>query len=319
MAHHHSYNIMRSIKTLLVATGLSLAFGPSVFSQTSNPNEVVITGVRFAYPLVEKWIGEYKAANPQAQIRIETRTVTDPQKYDLLIEAYEQEKEVKETREYISIARYALLPIANAKSVFAKEYADKGLNEKTYKQVFFHDIYAEKDKSLTTPYTVYTRLQKAGAPITFAKYFGYEQKDIKGKTIAGADEHLIKALLKDETGITYTIPGLAFDLSTRKPTEGIALIPVDLDGNGRISKEEKSLENLDQVLANIENEKVRNVPVEYIHLSIDKHNSNPEAKKFLLWVAENAHKDLQQFGYLKPDPKRLQDEKQKVERFAAVK
>lgn len=310
---------MKSIKTLLVATGLAFSIGQNGFSQTSNPNEVVITGVRFAYPLLEKWIGEYKAANPQAQVRIETRTVTDPQKYDLLIEAYEQEKEVKETREYISVARYALLPIANAKSAFAKEYAEKGLVEKNYKQIFFHDIYAEKDKSLTTPFTIYTRLQKAGAPVTFAKYFGYEQKDIKGKAIAGADEHLIKALLKDETGITYTIPGLAFDLQTRKPAEGIAIIPVDLDGNGRVSKEEKSLEDLDKVIAGLENEKVKNVPVEYIHLSIDKHNSNQEAKKFLLWVAANSGKDLHQFGYLKPDAKRLQDETEKLERFAAIK
>ncbi|MCE7065918.1 hypothetical protein [Dyadobacter sp. CY326] len=310
---------MKRIKTLLIATGLSLALSQGGFSQTANPNEVVITGVRFAYPLVEKWIGEYKAANPQAQIRIETRTVTDPQKYDLLVEAYEQDKEVKETREYISIARYALLPIANAKSAFAKEFGEKGLNEKTYKQIFFHDIYAEKDKTLDTPYTIYTRLQKAGAPTTFAKYFGYEQKDIKGKAIAGADEHLIKALLKDETGITYTIPGLAYDLQTRKPADGISIIPVDQDGNGRISKEERALENLDKVLASVETDKIKNVPVEYLHFSIDKHNSNPEAKKFLLWVAANADKDLHQFGYLKPDPKRLQDEKEKLERFAAVK
>lgn len=310
---------MKNFKTILLAAGLSLAALPTVFAQDPADNKVIITGVRFAYPLVDKWIKEYTAANPKAQIVIETRTVTDPQKYDLLIEAYDQDKEVKETREYISIGRYALIPVANAKSVFAKEYADEGLNEKSYKQIFFHDIYAEKDKSLTTQYTIYTRLQKAGAPLTFARYFGYEQQNIKGKAIAGADEHLIKALLKDETGITYTTPGLAYDLQSRKPVEGLTIIPVDLDGNGRVSKEEKSLENLDQVLSALEAEKIKNVPVADLHFSIDKHNSNPEAKKFLLWVAVNADKDLHQFGYLKADAKRLADGKEKLERFQAVK
>ncbi|TLV04015.1 hypothetical protein FEN17_01260 [Dyadobacter luticola] len=294
-------------------------FSGRAFSQETADNKVIITGVRFAYPLVEKWIKDYTAANPKAQIVIETRTITDPQKYDLLIEAYEQEKAVKDSREYISVGRYALLPVANSKSNFAKEYADKGLTEKTYKQIFFHDIYAEKDKSLPQDYTIYTRLQKAGAPLTFAKYFGYEQQQIKGKAIAGADEHLIKALLKDETGISYTTPGLAYDLQTRKPLDGITIIPVDLDGNGRVSKEEKSLGDLDQVLTSLEAEKIKNVPIEYVHFSIDKHNSNPEAKKFLLWVAANAEKDLRQFGYLKPDAKRLEQEKEKLERFAAVK
>jgi phosphate transport system substrate-binding protein len=108
-------------------------------------------------------------------------------------------------------------------------------------------------------------------------------------------------------------------LQSRKPIDGIAIIPVDLDGNGRVSKEEKALENLDQVITNLENNKVKNVPFEYIHFSIDKHNSNPEAKKFLLWVAANADKDLHQFGYLKAEPKRLADEKEKLERFEAVK
>lgn len=310
---------MKTFKSLLFATGLSLVASQPIFAQETSQNKVIITGVRFAYPLVDKWIKQYTAENPKAQIVIETRTITDPEKYDLLIEAYDQEKEVKEGREYVSIGRYALLPVANSKSQFAKEYSDKGLIEKTYKQIFFHDIYAEKDKSITTPFTVYTRLQKAGAPLTFAKYFGYEQQQIKGKTIAGADEHLIKALLKDDTGITYTVPGLAFDLTSRKPAEGLTIIPVDLDGNGRVSKEEKAVDNLDQFLQKLETEKVKNIPVEYVHFSIAKNNSNPEAKKFLLWVASHAEEDLHQFGYLKPEAKRLQLEKEKLERFSAVK
>ncbi|MBE9462796.1 hypothetical protein ACFP1I_30170 [Dyadobacter subterraneus] len=311
---------MKTIKSFLFAAGLAVSASPTLFAQEASQNKVVITGVRFAYPLVDKWIKQYTAENPKAQITIDARTITDPEKYDLLIEAYDQDKAVKETREYISIGRYALLPVANSTSAFAKEYGDKGLIEKTYKQIFFHDIYAEKDPTITVPFTVYTRLQKAGAPSTFAKYFGYEQQQIKGKSIAGADEHLIKALLKDDTGITYTVPGLAYDLTTRKPTEGLTIIPVDLDGNGRVSKEEKQNENLDQVLEKLEtSDKVKNVPVEYVHFSIAKNNSNPEAKKFLLWVASHAEGDLHQFGYLKPEAKRLQGEKEKLERFSAVK
>lgn len=310
---------MRTIKSLFLAAGILAAAHGNILAQEASTNKVVITGVRFAYPLVDKWIKEYTTENPKAQISIETRTITDPEKYDLLIEAYEQEKAVQETREYISIGRYALLPVANTNSAFAKEYGDKGLVEKTYKQIFFHDIYAEKDNSVTVPFTVYTRFQKAGAPLTFAKYFGYEQQQIKGKAIAGADEHLIKALLKDDTGITYTVPALAYDLTTRKPAAGLTIIPVDLDGNGRISKEEKQVENLDQVLDKLDLEKVKNVPVAYMHFSIAKNNSNPEAKKFLLWVASHAENDLRQFGYLKPEAKRLQIEKEKLEAFSAVK
>ena len=78
---------MKTLKSLLVATGVSLvAFSP-IFAQETSQNKVIITGVRFAYPLVDKWIKQYSAENPKVQVVIETRTITDPEKYDLLIEA----------------------------------------------------------------------------------------------------------------------------------------------------------------------------------------------------------------------------------------
>lgn len=155
---------------------------------------VVITGTRFAYPLIQKWIDEYNQINPSVQIIIESRGTSDPSNYDVLAEAYEQDDAVKKNREYLYLARYAILPVANSKSSFAKTYAEKGITKDLINQLFFHDMFADKDNEqrIKTPYTIYTRLQKAGAPIVFTKYFGYQQKDIKGKAIAGSDEHLLK-------------------------------------------------------------------------------------------------------------------------------
>src|SRR5690349_303278 len=56
---------------------------------------VAITGVRFAYPLVQKWIDDYAKINPEVQVIIESRGTTDPAKYDILIEAYEPDAETK--------------------------------------------------------------------------------------------------------------------------------------------------------------------------------------------------------------------------------
>ena len=239
-------------------------------------NRVIITGVRFSYPLVEQWIKRYKEAHPEANIVIESRNVSDPAKYDLLIEAYEQDATIRETREYAYVARYALLPVANAKSAFAKKFADKGLTRDLIKQIYFNDIYADKraQKKIDVNYTIYTRLQKAGAPITFAKYFGFEQANIKGNTIAGADEHLIKSLLKDTLGISYSVPGLLYNLKTRKVADGLTVIPVDTDDSGRVSDDEKFYDNLDVVLEKLQAGDLKNVPTEHIHLkpSLSKNN-----------------------------------------------
>ncbi|MCD9015264.1 hypothetical protein K7P01_07025 [Fulvivirgaceae bacterium QH1ED-6-2] len=304
-----------------IIISLALLVAASVSAQEAPKNKVIITGVRFTYPLVEHWIKGYTADHPGANVVIETRTTTDPSKYDLLIEAYEPEKAVKESRDYLYIGRYALLPVANATSAFTQAYKDKGLTKPLIKQLYFNDILADKDKQqdIKAPYTVYTRLQKAGAPVTFARYFGFEQSNITGKAIAGADEHLLKALLKDSTGLSYSVPGLLYDRQTRQPVTGLAVLPVDLDDNGKVQDSEKIFGNLDAVLTRLEEGDTRNVPVEYLHLSLSKVNTNAEALKFLLWVIEHGQEDLHEYGYLKPEPKRFDTEKEKFEQRAAAR
>jgi phosphate transport system substrate-binding protein len=283
---------------------------------------VIITGTRFAYPLIQKWIDDYNAVKPEAQVIIEARGSNDPLAYDILLEAYDQDEEVKKNREYIHVARYAILPVANSKSDFAKVYSDKGLNKDLINQLFFHDIYADKEKEqkIKVPYTIYTRLQKAGAPIVFTKYFGYEQKDIKGKAIAGSDEQLFKTILRDTTGVTYLPLTLIYDHKTGKPVDGLTVLPVDFNGNGKVNDEEKFYGNLSTVIEKLENEdskEIKNIPVEYIHLSVDKNRINPAAIEFLKWVVQNGQSDLHNFGYLKPEVNRF--EKEKFEEFASRK
>ena len=292
-----------------------LVSGSVLVQAQSTEKKVIITGVRFAYPLVEQWIAEYKKENPDVAVQIEPRSTTDPSKYDLLIEAYEPDGTLKDTREFVNVARYALLPVANAQSAFSKIYGEKGLTQPLIRQLYFNDITSNKKdrEEIKVPYTVYTRLQKAGAPVTFAHYFGFEQANIVGKAIAGADEHLIKALLKDTTGISYSVPGLLFDLKSRQTLAGLTVLPVDTDNDGKVEKEEKVIGNLDELLTQYEAGIPKNVPVESIHLSIAKNSQNAEALRFLKWVLAHDQAILHTHGFLKPEPQRFQRDKQKFD------
>lgn len=304
--------------TLLVSTG-SIVFAQGDDNKDhhsgKDPSQkvVVVTGVRFSYKLVEKWIDEYSKVNPSVQIVVEARGSNDPAKYDILAEIYEHPSDIKDTRAYVTVGRYAVFPVANTSSSFAKVYAQEGLTKQHIVQLFFHDIFAdkEKEKTIKAPYTVYTRLQKAGVPMVFSKYFGYEQKDIKGNGIAGADTHLVKALLRDSTGITYCATPVIFQ-TNGKLVDGLTVIPVDLNGNGKISDDEKFANEFDKVIEKLENAEpgtIKNIPIDYLHLSIDKENASAEAIDFLKWVNEHGQKDLHAFGFLLPEPKKVQKEK----------
>lgn len=269
-------------------------------------NIVIITGARFSYPLLQKWIDDYSKTNPDVQVIIESRGSADPAQYDILAEVYEQDASVKATREYINVGRYAVLPVANSRSAFSKYYADKGLNNDLITQLFFHDAYSEKkETAIKAPFTVYTRLQKAGAPIVFTRYFGFDQKDIKGKAIAGSDENLFKALVRDSNAVSYLPLTLLYDHVSRKQAAGITILPVDINGNGKVTDDEKFYDNLDKVIEQIEGAKnIKNIPVASLHLSVDRENAKPEAIAFLRWVRVNGQKDLHNFGYLNPDDNR---------------
>jgi phosphate transport system substrate-binding protein len=272
---------------------------------------VIVTGARFSYKLIQKWIDEYYKVNPSVQVIIDSRGSSDPTKFDVLAEAYEQDAAVKDSRAYINIGRYAILPVASAKSQFANIYSKKGLTKELIQQVYFHNLFADKEKEeeVKAPYTVYTRLQKAGAPMVFARHFGFEQKDINGKGIAGSDEHLIKALSRDSTGISYLPLSLIYDPETKKPLDGLTVLPVDADGNGKVSDEEKFYSSSTDVIQKLESspaKTLKNIPVEYLHLSIDKKTASPDAIAFLKWVNENGHNYLNEFGFLKPEPGKIE-------------
>lgn len=319
------------IRKILVS-GLLLAFSLPVSAQ--NPNQtlggpsaetqkvVVITGARFSYRLVEHWIEAYRKVTPDVQIIVEARGSGDPLNYDILAEVYEHPEAIKETRQYLYIARYAVLPVARTGSAFASHYADKGLNHDTFKAVFFHDIFAQdrKQKPIAQPFTVYTRMQKAGVPTVFANHFGYDQKDIKGTGIAGADSHLLKALLRDSVGVSYLPTPLIYDELTGKPIDGLTVLPADLDGNKKITDNEKVYDHIDDAARALEALKVndaRNIPMGYLHLSVDSKRAGDEAIDFLKWIQEKGLKDLHRFGYLLPDPARL--EENSIKAFASRK
>ncbi|HYG00868.1 MAG TPA: hypothetical protein VD927_00425 [Chryseosolibacter sp.] len=288
------------------------AFISRVFAQEVPPEQpvegervIIVTGARFSYNLVQRLIDEFNKEYPNVQIIIEARGSNDPENYDVLAEVYKHDEKRATAREYLYIARYAIVPIASSHSQFARIYQEKGLTTQLIRQIFFNNVFAdhEDEEKLRAPFTVYTRFQKAGAPKVFADFYGFEQNDINGKAIAGSDEHLLKALLRDSTAISYLPMPVVYDNITGQVRDGVTVIPTDLDGNGKVKADERGFYiSLRTATLALENEKKSlNIPVGYLHLSVDKQNNNTSLKLFLRWVSQNSDRFVKEYGYLKTD------------------
>jgi ABC-type phosphate transport system substrate-binding protein len=91
-------------------TGLFLLLG-ILASQAQDKPKVNISGTKFTYPLVEKWIIEYRKTYPTADIQLVSNA---GESVTIQIIAYHPESSTfGENKQIIPVSRFALLPVGN--------------------------------------------------------------------------------------------------------------------------------------------------------------------------------------------------------------
>lgn len=294
-----------------------------VFSQNAADKKIIITGSRFTYPLLEQWIAAFKEVHPEIEFKIIPRGGPNVDSANLVFNAHKlRSEEIKPGYYAVNIARYALLPFANAKNPQTEQWQKKGIKEKDLKKVFFkkYDPFStqeeaenEKPKNKNAYHSVvYTRAQKACAPIAFASHYGFEQDDIVGKPIGGDDKHLITAIERDTNGVSYNNLNLLYDGKTKLVKNNLAIIPIDLNENGKLDKDENFYGNLDQVIARLESSKIPQIPLEYINVlySTQTIENNANVALFLEWIFTNGQKYNHQLGFLEFEPGAIERQKE---------
>lgn len=293
----------------------------TVFASESKANQpVLISGTKFTYPLIEKWIAEYAKINPNANIRLASKKdATQPA--DLNIIAHQPTKEdLTENKEIIYAGRYALLPVTNTNNPILLAARKKGLNKKDIDKLFFEvvnydDEPAAKEKQKFTA-TIYARDNQACASTALAEYFGHASSEIRGKKVLGDDIYLLSAIKKDSIGLAYNNLGYLFDTNTRKLKEGIALLPLELKRETR----DILTGNLDFVIDLLEKNHIETIPVEKIGFIYSQQTARKEVSDFLKWVLTDGQKFNHSEGFLNLDKQSLAEQTSILsEKFLSLK
>lgn len=304
----------------LVCSCGRLKRGGEVSGETQK-ERLQISGSFALYPLAVKWAEEFQKIHPEVKIDISgggsgkgmTDVLTGMVDIGLLSRSMYQE-EVKKGGRAIAVVKDAVLPTINIDNPVFADIRKKGLSLPKAQGLWggeFSTWGEVLDSQCQIPVHIFTRSDACGAAETFAEWLGKRQEDLAGTAVFG-DPGLAAAIQNDKVGIGYNNIAYVYDLYTRKPYEGLAVIPIDLDGNGNIDRNEDFYDTSHHLSNAIEEGKYPTPPARELYMVI-KERPTGIVKEFLRYVLTQGQKFVYEIGYIPMPAQRLELELKKLE------
>jgi phosphate transport system substrate-binding protein len=290
-----NYSKLFTASALLLGIVVASSFIKQGYQRKAEKKVINITGTRFFYPLVEKWAAEFKKENPDVDIVIKYGL----QNADISMTGTPVEKENSDKGKYVAVSQFAIVAIINEKNPAWAELQKRGLSKADFERIYFRGENQENNfafgGSTSVPIRVYAR--GACASATFSKHFGKKINDLANLDTKIADDNvLLENVLNDSLGVAYNNLGFVYDLQTRKQKKGIRVVPVDLNGNGKIDSDEDFYDTLDQLIQKLETTHIDLPPVGKM-VFIFKENK-PEVKAFVNWIQAKGQQYNHSIGFL---------------------
>ena len=292
----------KSVFQIALFVGLQLSLTAS--AQTE---KISLRIPNFARPLVEKWANDYKKNNHNIDFQFTTGKSQDNNTLTLTTDA-----------DGISFARYAVLPVTTKDSEAAHLTASHRLNSKKLRSLFFvKDEWDDdtKDSKADQQVHVYTGNSTLSASRLYASHLKQESANYKGKKISGDDSFLTTAINRDPLGITVNYLSNIYDLNSRELRPTLALLPLELDKQGRQTFENGRLDNIIDLL---EQEQFSEIPIG--NIAFEYNHANTAVNDFVRWILTIGVQDLHQYGLLSLPQKELVAQQHRVDqKFLAQK
>ena len=289
---------MKNIITIAFVLFTSVALK----AQTPAEEIVKVKGTRLAYPLILEWAKAFNKKNPGIKVVISPESPADS--IDLTIASYDvSTSNLKENIQAIVVARYVQLPIVNSHRPDLAELQERGLSDEAIGKLFFNNETPVNFSSSAspTPLSLYVRDRPVCAVKAFASHYHQQPVQLQGFGIQGDDQELANAVRRDVNGISFNNLGFIYNVTTRKVTDNLAIIPLDLNKNGKIDDGENIYGTLDTVVNFIERTQHPAFVNEKVNLLYDRNNPKAATRLFLKWILTEGQQYNHQLGFLLAD------------------
>lgn len=320
---------MRKILFLFISIGVLAACASktnreknaSADPESGLKGNIQLSGAFALYPIVVKWSEAFKTLHPNVQIDISGggagKGITDVLSGIVDIGMVSREiypEEIGKGAFPIAVARDAVVPTVNSRNPHLPEILRTGLKKETAEKVWRQEVATWGQllgTSAITPVHVYTRSDACGAAETFASWFGKNQESLKGTAIFG-DPGIAAAIQKDLVGVGYNNIAYVYDQKTKRPFEGLTVVPIDVNGNGRIDPEEDFYGTTETIIKAVHANRFPFPPGRELYLVTKGKPVKPEIIAFLGYILSEGQKYNLETGYISLSGERLKSEKEKL-------
>jgi phosphate transport system substrate-binding protein len=294
----------------LLAVTIAGVWGPLPASAASSrPGGTIrVSGAWALYPMMVRWAEGYHKLHPEVRIDVSAggagKGVTDALGglVDIgMVSRDVQPEEEKRGGFWVPVVRDAVLPTANSANPVARELMERGVKRETLvalcmkgQGLTWGEVVGKP--SVRDEVRVYTRSDACGAAETWAKYLGGKQEDLQGVAVYG-DPGLALAVQKDRLGLGYNNLNYAYDAETGKPVAGLVVIPIDINGNGKVDPGERFYRTRKEVADAIADGRYPSPPARDLNL-LTRGRPKGLTRAFLLWILREGQRYVDEAGYI---------------------
>lgn len=312
----------KALTTLLISCLLINICIKNAKSQDILKGEISISGAFALYPMTIKWADEFRKIHPNVRFDISAggagKGMADVLNNMVDIGMVSREinpEELKKDAFPISVTKDAVVPVINSTNPLLNDLLSKGLKKDVANSIWikgnckkWSDAFEIKSN---LPIHIYTRADACGAGEMWAKYLGKKQEDLLGTGVF-SDPGLAQAVKRDALGIGYNNIGYAYDAITKKQIDGIRVIPIDLNDNGKIDDDEKFYDSLNEIINAIATNKYPSPPARELYFVTKGMTKNKAVIEFIKWVLTDGQQFVHDAGYISLPKEKIDKELAKL-------
>lgn len=275
---------------------------------------ISISGAFALYPLAVKWAEEFKKTHPDIRIDISAggagKGMTDVLSNIVHIAMVSREinpEEMNKGAYAIAVTKDAVVPTISQSNPNLEAILKQGLKRDDFIKLWITGKYKSWSQlgnmKTNANIHVYTRSDACGAAETWAKYLSKKQEDLLGVGVFG-DPGLAQAVKKDPLGIGFNNIVYVFDSKTKKQTNGIRIVPIDLNNDGRIDQSENFYDDVNKLINAIANGQYPSPPARDLYFVTNGKPKEKAVTEFIKWCLSEGQKYVHETGYINlPDGK----------------